>query len=283
MPAVGGGPAGVATVEMGFGQAIILGVLEGLTEFLPISSTGHLIIANDLLGVNDERGKVFAIFIQLGAVLAVAAAYRDTLVGVVVAVAGGDTAERAGALRFCGHLLLAFLPAMVAGAALHGFIKAHLFSPITVAVALVAGGVVILWAESRPAARVRVPTLEQMRWSDALKVGLCQCCALFPGVSRAGATIIGGMLVGLSREAATRFSFFLALPTMFAAVCYDLLRNRHLLDWADAGVFMAGFAAAFVTALLTVRALLAWVSRHSYAPFGWYRIGFGLLVLAYFV
>ncbi|MFN7754056.1 MAG: undecaprenyl-diphosphate phosphatase [Pseudomonadota bacterium] len=269
---------------LGYGHAIILGLLEGFTEFLPISSTGHLIIANDLLGVNDARGKAFAIFIQLGAVLAVCAAYRDTLVDVARGLAGGPGAGRARALRFCTNLLLAFLPAMLLGALLHGFIKAHLFSPVTVACALVVGGVVILWVESRgrAQARARVPAVDDMGWRDALKVGLCQCCALFPGVSRSGATIIGGMLVGLSREAATRFSFFLALPTMFAAVTYDLYRNRHLLEWADAGVFATGFLVAFVTALLTVRALLAWVARRSYAVFGWYRIALGLIVLAYF-
>jgi undecaprenyl-diphosphatase len=275
--------SGAAAVDtLGYGHAIILGILEGLTEFLPISSTGHLIVANDLLGVNDARGKAFAIFIQLGAVLAVCAAYRDTLLEVAAGLAGGPAAARSRSLRFCSNVLLAFLPAMAAGAVLHGFIKTHLFSPVTVGAALVVGGVVILGVESRPRAHPRVATVDEMRWTDALKVGLCQCCALFPGVSRAGATIIGGMLVGLSREAATRFSFFLALPTMFAAVTYDLYRNRHLLDWGDAGVFAAGFVAAFLTALLTVRALLAWVSRHSYAPFGWYRIGFGLLVLAWF-
>ena len=170
---------------------------------------------------------------------------------------------------------------MVLGAALHGLIKSYLFSPVTVAVALILGGVIILWVESRPR-RPRVRDIDDLTWLDALKVGLCQCVALFPGASRAGSTIIGGMLVGLSRETATRFSFFLAMPTMAAAVTYDLYKNAALLSVDDAGVFAVGFVAAFIVALLTVKALLAYVSRNSFAPFGWYRIVFGLLVLWYF-
>ncbi len=267
-----------STVEsLGLWHAVILGVLEGLTEFLPVSSTGHLIIAQDMFGVNDARGKAFAIFVQLGAILAVCVAYRDKLFEVTAGL-GRDPSAR----RFVANVLIAFIPAMVLGAALHGVIKTHLFSPVTVAVALILGGVVILWVESRPR-QPRVRDIDDLTWLDALKVGLCQCVALFPGASRAGSTIIGGMLVGLSRETATRFSFFLAMPTMAAAVTYDLYKNAAILSWDDAGVFVAGFVAAFITALVTVQALLAYVSRHSFAPFGWYRIALGLVVLWYFL
>jgi undecaprenyl-diphosphatase len=267
-----------STVEsLGLWHAVILGVLEGLTEFLPVSSTGHLIIAEDAMGVNDARGKVFAIFIQLGAILAVCVAYRAKLFEVAGGLLGGDASAR----RFVINVLIAFLPAMGFGFVLHGLIKTHLFSPLTVAVALIIGGVVIIWVEARPR-RPRVRDIDDMTWLDALKVGLCQCVALFPGASRAGSTIIGGMLVGLSRETATRFSFFLAMPTMAAAVTYDLYKNAAILSWDDAGVFAAGFVAAFVTALVTVQALLAYVSRHSFTPFGWYRIVLGVVVLWYF-
>ncbi|MBC7779568.1 MAG: undecaprenyl-diphosphate phosphatase [Proteobacteria bacterium] len=262
--------------SLGIGQAVLLGILEGLTEFLPVSSTGHLIIAEDALGVNDARGKAFAIFIQLGAILAVCVAYREKLFEVLFGLPTDPQAR-----RFALNVVIAFLPAMVFGALLHGFIKSRLFSPLTVAIALVIGGVIILWVESKPR-RARVHDVDDLSMLDALKVGLCQCCALFPGVSRAGATIIGGMLVGLSRETATRFSFFLAMPTMAAAVTYDLYKNAAILSWDDAGVFATGFVTAFITALATVRALLAYVSRHSFAPFGWYRIVFGLFVLWHF-
>ena len=262
--------------SMGIWHALVLGVLEGLTEFLPVSSTGHLIIAEDFLGVNDARGKAFAIFIQLGAILAVCVAYRQKLFEVLLGLPSQPSAR-----RFAMNVLIAFIPAMVLGALLHGFIKAHLFSPVTVAIALITGGVIILWVERRPR-RARVTDIDDMTWLDAFKVGLCQCIALFPGASRAGSTIIGGMLVGLSRETATRFSFFLAMPTMAAAVTYDLYKNAAILSWDDASVFATGFIAAFITALLTVQALLAYVSRHSFAPFGWYRIVFGALVLWYF-
>lgn len=262
--------------SLGLWHAVVLGILEGLTEFLPVSSTGHLIIAEDAMGVNDARGKVFAIFIQLGAILAVCVAYRAKLFEVIGGL-GSDPSAR----RFVANVLVAFIPAMVFGAALHGLIKTYLFSPVTVAVALIIGGVIILWVESRPR-QARVRDIDDMTWLDALKVGLCQCVALFPGASRAGSTIIGGMLVGLSRETATRFSFFLAMPTMAAAVTYDLYKSAGILSWGDAGVFATGFIAAFITALVTVQALLAYVSRHSFAPFGWYRIVFGLIVLWYF-
>jgi undecaprenyl-diphosphatase len=262
--------------SLGVWHALVLGILEGLTEFLPVSSTGHLIIAEDAMGVNDARGKVFAIFIQLGAILAVCVAYRQKLFEVAAGL-GREPSAR----RFVTNVLIAFIPAMVFGVALHGTIKTYLFSPLTVAGALIVGGVIILWVESRPR-QPKVLDIDEMTWRDALKVGLCQCVALFPGASRSGSTIIGGMLVGLSRETATRFSFFLAIPTMAAAVVYDLYRSADILTWDDAGVFAVGFIAAFLTALVTVQALVAYISRHSFAPFGWYRIVFGLIVLWYF-
>jgi undecaprenyl-diphosphatase len=254
-------------------KALILGILEGLTEFIPVSSTGHLIIASSLLDFTGERAKVFAIVIQMGAILAVCWAYREKLIEVICGLPSDP-----GSRRFAANIVIAFLPAAVIGVLLHGFIKAKLFSPLTVAAALVVGGMVILWVESRPRS-ARIQAIEEMRWQDALKVGFAQTVAMFPGVSRAGATIIGGMLLGLSREAATRFSFFLAIPTMLGAAVYDLYKNWALLSAADLPVFAVGFVAAFVAALLTVRALLAYVARHSFRPFAWYRIAFGGLVL----
>ena len=254
-------------------KALILGILEGLTEFIPVSSTGHLIIASSLLDFTGERAKVFAIVIQMGAILAVCWTYREKLIEVTCGLSS-DPKSR----RFAANIVIAFLPAAVMGVLLHGFIKAKLFSPLTVAAALVVGGIVILWVESRPR-KARIQAIEDMRWQDALKVGFAQTVAMFPGVSRAGATIIGGMLLGLSREAATRFSFFLAIPTMLGAAVYDLYKNWALLSVADLPLFAIGFVAAFVAALLTVRALLAYVARHSFRPFAWYRIAFGGLVL----
>lgn len=256
-----------------FIQAIILGIVEGLTEFIPVSSTGHLIIVQDLLGFTGERAKTFAIFIQLGAILAVCWEYRARFLKTAAGF-GSDPAAR----RFALNLLAAFLPALVLGVLFYKIIKTYLFSPLTVAGALVVGGLVILWVERRDH-RGRIARVEDMTWRDALKVGLAQCVAMFPGVSRSGATIIGGMLFGLTREAATLFSFFLAVPTMLAAVTYDTYKNWTLLSGADLELFALGFGAAFVTALLTVRALLGYVSRHSFRPFAWYRIFFGGVVL----
>jgi undecaprenyl-diphosphatase len=256
-----------------FIQAIILGIIEGLTEFLPVSSTGHLIVAQDLLGFTGERAKTFAIFIQLGAILAVCWEYRARFLEATAGL-GSDPAAR----RFALNLLVAFAPALVLGVLFYKIIKTYLFSSLTVAGALVAGGLVILWVERRDH-RGRIARVEDMTWRDALKVGLAQCVAMFPGVSRSGATIIGGMLFGLTREAATLFSFFLAVPTMLAAVTYDIHKNWALLSGADLELFALGFGAAFVTALLTVRAFLSYVSRHSFRPFAWYRIFFGGVVL----
>jgi undecaprenyl-diphosphatase len=253
--------------------ALILGALEGLTEFLPVSSTGHLIIAGHLLGWTDDISKVFKIVIQLGAVLAVCWAYRRRLVHLLTHVRK-DPVER----RLAINLLIAFVPAAVLGVLLHHTIKALLFGPITVAAALVAGGVLILLIERRPQAP-SVGSIDAIDARLALKLGLAQAAALFPGVSRSGATIVGGLWLGLSRTAAAEFSFFLAMPTMFAATAYDLLKSRELLHATDLPVFAIGFVTAFVTGLLAVRLFLAWVSRNSFAVFAWYRIGFGLVVL----
>jgi undecaprenyl-diphosphatase len=254
-------------------KALVLGIVEGLTEFIPVSSTGHLIITSSLLEFTDDRAKVFAIAIQFGAILAVCWAQREKLLAVSCSLYSDATSQ-----RFALNILVAFVPAVVIGLLFHETIKTFLFSPLTVAVALVVGGILILWIEARPR-QPRIGDIDEMRWPDALKVGIAQTVAMFPGVSRSGATIMGGMLFGLSRESATRFSFFLAIPTMFAATVYDLYKNWQLLSLADLPVFAVGFIAAFIAALLTVRALLAYVARHSFRPFAWYRIGFGGLVL----
>ncbi len=254
-------------------KALLLGIVEGLTEFIPVSSTGHLIVTSSLLDFTDERAKVFAIAIQFGAILAVCWAQRQKLLSVVRGLGSERTSQ-----RFALNLLVAFMPAVVIGLLLYKTIKTYLFSPLTVAGALVVGGVLILWIEAR-AHLPRIRDIDEMRWSDALKVGLAQTLAMFPGVSRSGATIMGGMVFGLSRESATRFSFFLAIPTMFAATVYDLYKNWQLLSVTDLPVFAVGFVAAFMAALLAVRALLTYVARHSFRPFAWYRIGFGGLVL----
>lgn len=254
-------------------KALILGVVEGLTEFLPISSTGHLILVSDLLNFNDEKGKVFAIVIQLGAILAVCWEYRAKI-GSILA----DVGSRQDANRFVLNILIAFLPAAILGFLFIKTIKQYLFHPVPVATAFIVGGLLILWAERRKHV-VEVERVEDMDWTHALKVGLMQCLALIPGTSRSGATIIGGLFFGLSRKAATEFSFFLAIPVMFAATFYDLYRNRDILQFDDGGVFMLGFVASFVSALLAVRGLLRFISHHDFTVFAWYRIGFGIVVL----
>ena len=254
-------------------KALILGIVEGLTEFLPISSTGHLIVVGSLLGYTDEQSKVFKIVIQFGAILAVCWEYRARIAQVVVGLPS-EPMQR----RFAANIFIAFLPALVLGVLLHGTIKAYLFSPLTVAAALVVGGAAILYIEGRRF-RPRFTTVDDISWREALKVGLAQTLAMFPGVSRAGATIMGGLVFGLSRRAATELSFFLAIPTMLAATVYDLYKSRELLAADDLAVFAVGFAAAFVAALLTVRALLRFVSNHSFVGFAWYRIAFGILIL----
>lgn len=258
-----------------FLKALLLGLVEGITEFLPISSTGHLIVVGELIGFLDQPLRsVFMVAIQLGAILAVCWLYREKLARVTVGMMQGDAAS----WRFASNLLIAFLPAMVLGLLFYGIIKGVLFFPVPVAMALIVGGFVILWAEKR-AHVARVQDVDDMRWRDALLIGLCQCFALVPGTSRAGATIIGGLLVGLSRKAATEFSFFLAIPTMFAATVYDIYKNRALFHVDDAALLAVGFIAAFLAALLTVKTLVGFVAKHNFTPFAWYRIAFGLLVL----
>ncbi len=255
-------------------KALILGIIEGLTEFLPISSTGHLIIAGDLLNFNDARASVFKIAIQFGAILAVCNIYRERIYKVVTGLGRDPDAN-----RLTINIICAFLPAMVLGVLFHGTIKALLFNAVVVASALIIGGFIIILAE-RHEKEARVHSMEEMSWKDALKVGFAQAVAMIPGTSRSGATIIGGMLFGLSRQTATQFSFFLAIPTMFAATVYDLYKNRELLVMDDLALFGVGFFAAFIAALLTVKALLSFVTRHSFVPFAYYRIVFGVLVLA---
>ncbi|MFO1315730.1 MAG: undecaprenyl-diphosphate phosphatase [Burkholderiales bacterium] len=258
--------------------ALLLGIVEGLTEFLPISSTGHLIVAGSLLGYTGEQAKVFEIVIQAGAILAVCWEFRARLASVASGLFRDPRAN-----RFVANLVVAFVPAAVLGLSFGKLIKASLFAPVPVAVAFVVGAFVILWAERRQRARpdaVRIDDVDAMRWPDALKVGCAQAFALIPGTSRSGATIIGGMLFGLSRRAATEFSFFLAIPTLFAACAYETVKNRELLASADLAAFGVGFAAAFVSAFLCVRWLLRYVSHHDFTPFAWYRIGFGAVILA---
>jgi undecaprenyl-diphosphatase len=255
------------------GKALVLGVVEGLTEFLPVSSTGHLILVGDLLHFNDEKGKIFEIVIQCGAILAVCWEYRAKLGSAVAGLFSDRSAQ-----RFALNLAVAFVPVAVLGLLLGKAIKATLFKPVPVAIAFVVGALVILWAERREH-RIRVQSVDDMTWKDALKVGLAQCFALIPGTSRAGATIIGGLLFGLSRRAATEFSFFLAIPVLFAASGYELFKHRALFSSADLGMFGVGFVAAFVAAFFCVRWLLRYISQHDFTAFAWYRIAFGLIVL----
>lgn len=258
-------------------QALLLGIVEGLTEFLPISSTGHQIIVADLIGFGGERFEAFNIIIQLGAILAVVWEYRRKVFDIVVGLPRQRSAQ-----RFTLNLLVAFLPAVVLGVAFADVIHHYLFNPITVATALVIGGVIMLWAERRQH-RTEADTVDEMTWRHALKVGCAQCLALIPGTSRSGATIIGGLVFGLSRKAATEFSFFLAMPTMVGAAVYSGYKYRHLFQSADLPVFALGFVVSFIFAMLAVRALLKFIASHSYAVFAWYRIGFGLLILASWV
>lgn len=255
-------------------DALILGVVEGLTEFLPVSSTGHLILAGDLLKFNDERGKLFEIVIQSGAILAVCWEYRAKLIDVA-----GNLHRSAEARRFVLNLFVAFLPLALLGLAFGKAIKAHLFQPVPVALAFIVGAFVILWAEKRTHT-VRVESVDDMRVMDALKLGLAQSFALIPGTSRSGATIIGGLLFGLSRKAATEFSFFLAIPTLMVATAYQVYKERALLSADDLGMWGVGFVSAFVSAFLCVRWLLRYISSHDFTVFAWYRIAFGIAVIA---
>jgi undecaprenyl-diphosphatase len=255
-------------------KAAIMGVVEGLTEFLPISSTGHLILAASLLNFTGEKVKVFDIAIQTGAIFAVILVYWQRL---------RDTAASfrsdARARRFTLNVLIAFVPAVVLGLLFGKAIKAHLFNPTVVASAFIVGGFIILWAERRPPGKVRIHEVDEMTPWDALKVGLVQCFAMVPGTSRSGATIIGGMLLGLSRKAATDFSFFLAIPTLIGAGAYSLFKERALLSWTDVPMFAVGLLFSFASAWLCVRWLLRYIATHDFVPFAWYRIVFGAVVL----
>jgi undecaprenyl-diphosphatase len=267
-------------------KALILGVVEGLTEFLPISSTGHLILAGDLLNFNDDKGKAFEVIIQFGAILAVCWEFRQKIISVIAGLG-----KRPLANRFAINVIVASLPAIVLALLLGKYIKAHLFAPVPVATAFIVGGLIILWAE-RLANRRRdvykviqrtIHHVEDLSIKDAIKVGLAQCAALIPGTSRSGATIIGGMLFGLPRQVATEFSFFLAIPVITGATVYELFKLRHdmaMIVWPEFGPVLAvGFIAAFISAFVCVRWLIHYVSHHNFRPFAWYRIVFGLLVL----
>jgi len=259
-------------------KAAIMGIVEGLTEFLPISSTGHLILAGSLLGFDDDKAKVFDIAIQTGAIFAVILVYwqkiRTTLLGL-----GSDKQAQ----RFAVNVFIAFVPAVVLGLLFGKAIKAHLFTPVVVASTFIIGGFIILWAERRQAKNptlARIHAVEDMSPLDALKVGLAQCLAMIPGTSRSGATIIGGMLLGLSRKAATDFSFYLAIPTLIGAGVYSLYKERALLSLADVPLFGVGLVLSFISAWLCIRWLLAFISTHSFNGFAYYRIVFGVVVLA---
>ena len=259
-------------------KAAIMGIVEGLTEFLPISSTGHLILAGSLLGLDNEVGKVFDIAIQTGAIFAVILVYWQKLRDTVLALPSSKQAQ-----RFALNVFIAFVPAVILGLLFGKAIKAHLFTPVVVASTFIIGGFIILWAERRqknaPAA-IRIHDVESMTPMDALKVGLVQCLAMIPGTSRSGATIIGGMLLGLSRKAATDFSFYLAIPTLIGAGAYSLFKERALLSWADSPMFLVGLVFSFLSAWLCIRWLLRYIATHSFVGFAYYRIVFGVVVLA---
>lgn len=258
-------------------KAVVMGLVEGATEFIPVSSTGHLIIAGDLLGFDRWHGaETFEIFIQLGAILAVVWLYRAKILAVL-----RDAPRQERARRLILNLVIAFLPAAIIGFLAHDFIKEKLFNPFTVAIALVVGGVAILLIEAWHR-RVVTESVDDIRPREALGVGLAQVLSLFPGVSRSGATIMGGLSLGLSRVAATEFSFFLAIPVMFAATLYDLWKSRHGLSGGDAPVFAVGFVVSFVSALLVIRWLIRFVAHNSFRGFAWYRIVFGLVLLGWF-
>jgi len=254
-------------------SALILGIVEGVTEFLPVSSTGHLIVVGQLLNFNDEKGKVFEIAIQFAAILAVVWEYRARLGHALVSLSSDATSR-----RLASNLIVAFLPAAILGFLFLKQIKTYLFNPIVVASAFIVGGVLILWAERRQHV-VRAESIDDINWRDALKVGFAQAVAMIPGTSRSGATIIGGLFFGLSRRAATEFSFFLAIPTMFAATSYDVYKNWQLFNRDDIALFAVGGVASFLSALLAVRGLIRFISRHDFTVFAWYRIVFGALVL----
>lgn len=257
-------------------KGLIQGIVEGVTEFLPVSSTGHLILVGDLIGFDDEKAKAFEIFIQLGAILSVVWIYRVRLSGII-----RETLRRDDARRFTINLIAAFLPAAIIGLMTHKAIKAYLFNPVTVAAALIVGGIAILLIERMDHSN-HVNSTDDITLKQAIGIGFAQCLALFPGMSRSGATIMGGLVIGLERKVAAEFSFFLAIPTMFAATGYDLLKNRSALSASDIPLFAIGFVTAFISALIVVKAFLRYVSRHDFANFAYYRIIFGLMVLGFY-
>ncbi len=267
------------------GKAAVMGVVEGLTEFLPVSSTGHLILTASLLGLKGGVTKTFEVAIQTGAMLAVMWEYRLRLQTTLAGIASEISAQ-----RFARNVLIAFIPAVVFGLLLGKIIKEQLFHPVPVAIAFIVGGLIILWVERRHHAlygardeagtrQARVETVDAMSWLDALKVGLVQCLALIPGPSRSGATIIGGMLFGLSRKVATEFSFYLAIPTLIGAGAYSVFKERNALSLNDAPMFAVGFLFSFIFALLCIRWLIRYISTHDFTWFAWYRIAFGGLIL----
>jgi len=259
-------------------KAVIMGIVEGLTEFLPISSTGHLILAGSLLGFDDDKAKVFDIAIQTGAIFAVILVYWQKIRDTVATLPTDKQAQ-----QFALNVFIAFLPAVVLGLLFGKAIKAHLFTPVVVASTFIIGGFIILWAEKRQQnnpAVARIHAVEEMTMLDALKVGLVQCFAMIPGTSRSGSTIIGGMLMGLSRKAATDFSFYLAIPTLIGAGLYSLYKERALLALSDVPLFGVGLLFSFISAWLCIRWLLRYIATHSFVVFAWYRIAFGIVVLA---
>jgi undecaprenyl-diphosphatase len=261
---------------LAFLHSVVMGLVEGVTEFIPVSSTGHLIITGDLLDITGETAKTFEVFIQLGAILAVCWYYRERLLAVVRGLPRDPTAQ-----RFVLNLMIGLVPAAVLGFLLHKLIKQHLFQPLSVAVALIVGGFVMLAIE-RWARRPTIGGVDELHWSDALKLGCAQAVALFPGVSRSGATIMGGIAFGLTRQAATEFSFFLAIPTMLLATSFDLIKALPHLRADDVQFFAVGFAVSFVSALAAVAGLLRYVANHDFRIFAYYRIVFGAVVLFYF-
>jgi undecaprenyl-diphosphatase len=257
-------------------KAFILGIVEGATEFLPISSTGHLIIAGDLLNFNDDKGKVFEIVIQLAAILAVCWEYRRKLIDTTIHITNQSNAQ-----LFVLKLFIAFLPAAILGLAFHSKIKEFLFAPLTVAIALIIGGFAILAIEHLPL-KANTKNTDSISLKQAFQIGVAQSLALIPGVSRSGATILGGMVFGLNRQTSTEFSFFLAIPIMFAATAFDLFTNWELLSADDLAMFTVGFITSFISALIAIKFLLRFVATHDFKVFAWYRIILGLIVLWYF-
>lgn len=256
-------------------QAALLGVVEGLTEFLPVSSTGHLILLEEMMSFAGPPGKVFEVFIQLGAISAILWLYRQRFIDVLIGLPKKDPL----AWRFALNLLVALVPALVLGGLFHDYIKDVLFCSSVVIASMIVGGIAILLVEKYVPLSPRVLNVDDVDKSMAFKIGLCQCLAMIPGVSRSGATIIGAMLLGVERKAAAEFSFFLAVPTMLAASSVDLYKNAHQLHAQDALVLAVGFVSAFIAAVIVVRKMIAFVTRNGFAPFGWYRIVFGILML----